>query len=233
MSASSLILDPTHLALREIHRTERSERFASAAVSVLKAVAALVPVFARTWLGRKLASRIDREVERHAGAALFYKGAAVDLQLEIASTNAHPDAELVGAIDEFLPTIADALNQCRSADQLFRRVWDDPQVASAFGRLSSTFENLKASLIVLRVVATGGSLPGLLFAYEGATTWEAAVAQQRETFNRVRADIRSNDTSDIDPELMHLAERAIAAAKDRSVADDPDWARRLADRSFK
>lgn len=232
MSASSLTFDPTHLAMREIQSTERKDRFASLAVSMVKAFASVVPPFARGWLGQRLIDRLDKAAQTHAKEALFFKGAAVDLQMDLArGETAHGD-ELIRAIDSFTPLIVEAMNQCRSAEQVFRNMNGESRVAAAFVRLARTLDSVRESVVLLRVVATGGSLPGVLFAYEGAATWETAVAHQHEEFNRVRESIRNGDTSDIEPELLHLAEQAIATAKERSITDDPDWARRLTDRTF-
>jgi hypothetical protein len=225
MFASSLSLDASHLAIRQLHRTE--DRFASAKVSI----ASKFTYILRGWVGKRFAYFIEHKAEELAEKALFFKGASVDLQSELAQEQADP-GELITAIDGFLPMVVDGMQRCKEFGPLLRKRNPQSRAAGALDKLVQALEALHESVSLLRVVATGGSLPGFLFAYQGVETWEAAINHQREQFSKVRASIRGGDTSDIDAELLHLAEQAMRASEERDLTQDPDWARRLSDRTF-
>ena len=210
-----------------MHQAEKTDRFAAVKVSLLKAFSPSVPTFGGQWLGGKCAESVLLKSESYAKSALFFRGVAFDLLMEQQHGETTEHAELVRVIDTFVETLSGAESTCKQVISKFRTRNPSSQVALAFEEMTQALENLRSSVVSLRTVATGGSIPGLVFPVGNSDSWETAVQHQREAFASITARVHARDTSDIDSDLLALAGEAIAASDVRNLADDADWARRL------
>ena len=155
---------------------------------------------------------VDRQAERLAQRVVWYEGAAVHLEREIAATAVLPSKEFVQKIDDFAAlTVKHRQKTVEVLEQIYS-VKQISGVGESMTRVLKSLDELSAVISAMRFVATGQALE---------------VAQQREVFLQIREKIQAQDDSDIDPELLELASRADIAARSRNLADDPDWARRM------
>lgn len=219
--------DVSSIAIRKMQQTERTDRFSSAKVTFLKSISPSIPAFIGSWLGGACARLITSKAVLTAEKAIFFRGAAGDLFRQISETHESPPEALLKEIDSFTEVLADATFRCSSIIPQLRTRNPASKVADAFEQVVAALEDLSSSVSVLRTVATGGSLPGFVFPFAGTESWDAALQHQRDVFTGVRAAVRSGDASDIDPELLALAEEAIVASDARNLATDVEWSRRL------
>ncbi|MDP9975226.1 hypothetical protein J2W39_006514 [Variovorax paradoxus] len=219
--------DVSSIAIRKMQQTERTDRFSSAKVTFLKSISQSVPTFVGSWLGGRCARLVASKAVLTAEKAIFFRGAAGDLFRQISETHERPPEALLEEIDSFTAVLTDATFRCSSIIPQLRMRNPASQVADAFEQVIAALEDLRSSVSVLRTVATGGSLPGFVFPFAGTESWEGALKHQRDVFSAVRATVRSGDTTDIDPELLALADEAISASDARNLATDAEWSRRL------
>ena len=220
-------LDASALAIRKIHLAEKTNRFEPAKVSLLKAFSPKVPTIVGRWLGGIVASRVRTKAETCAERAFFFRGIAFDLYSRLQEGNASDQEELASTIDPYVASLLEGELACKQVIVMFRRRNSQSQVAGAFEEMISALASLRESVLILRTVARGGSIPGLVFPVGNADSWETAVERQREVFSDIRSMVRSRDDGDIDPELLALAEAAISASDSRDLATDEEWAKRL------
>lgn len=227
MSAMTLSFDFAGMAIDKIHDVERADKHAAKKVAFTKQASTMVPVFMSAWIGRMFAGYIDRKAQSLAENAIFLEGAAYRLTEQIAETFLLPGTELVSALDAFKPKLSEAIISCEQAVKFFQARSLESPAAVAFQKVVLALRQVSSAAVLLRAVATGSSVSGVLMPYTGVASWEEAVAQQRHAFNEVRARISGGDTSDIDAELLEMAAQAITASDSRDIRQDPAWIDRM------
>lgn len=177
---------------------------------------------------KKLSSNVGRIVAGWVGGAVtkMQKHVAVFRALREKLMEEGLDAsaeEAVNVLQKLVKLEAALLESIPSYKRVatsLREINQNSKVAVEFDRLATVTEELY--LLVLDVhhffIGTENSI---------GRTWEAAVTASRENFQKVAARIAA-DEEEIDPELLDLAAKAVAASEQKGRTNDPHWARNLA-----
>ena len=227
MNAMTLSFDFAGMAIDKIHNVERADRYAAKKVAFSRYVSAIVPIFMSDWMGRIFAGYINRKAQSLVENAVFLEGAAYRLNEQITVTFSLPDTELVSTLDAFTPKLSEAIFSCEQAVKFFQARGFASPTTVAFRKAVLALRQVLGAAVLLRAVATGSSVSGVLMPYTGVASWEEAVEQQRHAFNEVRARINGGDTSDIDSELLAMAGEAITASDSRDIRKDAAWVNRI------
>jgi hypothetical protein len=232
MNARTLSFDYAGMAIEEIHNVERADRHSARRLEFTKQAASIIPVWMSAWVGQKFADFLDRKAQTLIKHAVFLEGAAYNLTEQISVTCVMPTDELLEVINGFKPKLYDAIRSCDHAVKFFKDRNPKSPTSVAFQKVKLALEQNLSATLLLHAVASGSSISGVLMPYKGASTWDEAVEQQQVAFNAVRARIRSGDTSDIDAELLVLADEALIATGSRDLKQDSSWVKRMSGNSI-
>ena len=232
MNAMTMSFDFAGMAIQEIHNVERVDRHAARNVERTKQAASFLPSFMSSWIGFIFAQYLDKKSKSLIQNAVFLEGAAYKLGTQIAETFTLPEAELVRVLDNFKPKLSEAIISCEQAVKFFKSRSPDSPTAAAFQKVMLALKQVLSATELLRAVATGSSIAGVLMPYSGITSWEEAVEQQREAFHEVRTRIKAGDNADIDSDLLELASNAILASEARDLKQDQSWVSRMSSRTM-
>ena len=217
---ATLSFDVTGLTLQNISRTRDAESRSAILVDLLRISIKTAYYFSPTLsvkaISKGLSFFVDRQAEKLAQRVVWFEGATVHLEREIAATAVLPTKEFVQKINAFAALTA--MHKKKTAE-VVGQIYFAKQISGvgeSMTRILKRLDELLAVIDAMRFVATGQALE---------------VAQQREVFLQIREKIQGQDDSDIDPELLDLASRADVAASLRNLADDPNWARRMTEGS--
>lgn len=208
----TLSFDVTGLTISNIRQTRRTEEWSSLLVSMMKHAIGYVPRASVGFISNAACRYVDRQATKVANQVLFFEGASFHLEKQIAATAVLPEEILSIKLKAY----AVALRAHRQeGTDLVKKIYGlrpNSAMGGAMVRMLKNLDQLAAAVDGMAFVATGQALE---------------VAQQREAFMQLREKIRLADDSDIDADLLELAERASAAAEARDISADPDWARRM------
>lgn len=227
MSTMTLPFDFAGMAIEKIQHVARVDKNAARNVELTKQAASFIPVFMSSWIGRIFAQYLNKKSQSLILDAIFLEGAAYKLSAQNIETSTRPRSELVAALDSFMPTLLEAIASCEHAGKFFYARNSGSPTARAFEKVALALEQVQSAAAILRAVAAGSSIPGVLMPFSAAQSWEDAVAHQSRAFNAVRSKIRDGDISDIDDDLLEMAAQAIAMSDSRDLQQDQDWVKRM------
>jgi hypothetical protein len=167
------------------------------------------------WGGGLLAGWVKKHADWVDDKTVQLEGLTQRLRKAVIECAVYPDDrdllrsldKLKGQIDEIQRSIGPA------ADTMLKRN-ERSRVGLALVKLVRSYDAMAAATGMLRQIVT-------------RTDWETELGVQRTRFNAVRSKIRSNDTSDIDEDLLALADEAIASSAGRDLSTDADWPNRM------
>ncbi|WP_342620822.1 hypothetical protein [Rhodoferax sp. GW822-FHT02A01] len=223
MHAASMHYDVKGVARLEISRLETSNGWSKVKTTVFGGLMAVSPrrlvEAVASHLSNAFVQLIKRDTLKVQSFTLQFKNIKVGLAQEIAESGEIPGPFIVAALSKLQTTLqAQQISLDKVSTQL-QEIKKDTRVYQEVRKQMAALVELSDAVHQLHLVAIGAGAIAEM-------SWAESVQASHQNFLAVTKSLAAAD-EELDPELLALAEEAVAAAENRKSME-PSWASNLA-----